>query len=84
MMAVILFRRRHGEHIYAPPAEPFRGRAGQPILRIVTNHRNDRAVRSAGTRPVRAVKAGGSHIKVLMLHCFPSMISFTNCTQHSG
>ena len=43
MMAVILFRRRHGEHIYAPPAEPFRGRAGQPILRIVTNHRNDRA-----------------------------------------
>ena len=83
-MAVILFRRRHGENVYALSAEPFHGRARKPILRIVTNHRNDRAVRSAGTRPVRAVKAGGLHIKVQVLHCFPSMISFTNCTQHSG
>jgi len=74
MMSVILFRRRHGEYIYAPPAEPFHGRTRKPVLRIVSNHRNDRAVRSAGTRPVRAVKADGLHIKVLMLHCFSLQI----------
>ena len=75
MMSVIFFRGRHGEHIYAPPAEPFHGRTRKPILRIVTNHRNDRAVRPADTRPVCAVKAGGLHIKVQMFHCFSLQIT---------
>ena len=84
VMAVILFRRRHCEHVYAPPAEPFRRRAGKPILRVIPDHRNHRAVRPAGARPVRAVKAGGLHIKVQVFHCFPSIMSFTNCAQRSG
>ena len=83
-MAVILFAGDMVSTFTPRPQSHFAAGASHVILRIVTNHRNDRAVRSAGTRPVRAVKAGGSHIKVLMLHCFPSMISFTNCTQHSG
>ena len=67
-----------------PGAEPFRRRAGKPILRVIPDHRNHRAVRPAGARPVRAVKAGGLHIKVQVFHCFPSIMSFTNCAQRSG
>ena len=79
VMAVILFRRRHGEYVYAASAKPFRSRAGKPVLRIVSDHSDHHAVRSAGARPIRAVEAGGLHIKVQVLHCFPLNLIFTIC-----
>ena len=51
MMAVVLFRRGHGEDVYAAPAEPFRGRAGQPILRIIPDHGDHRAARPRRRTP---------------------------------
>ena len=63
-MAVVFFRRGHGQDVDAETQEIFDRRAGHVVLGVIPQHGDHRAVRTGRAFPVCAVKAIFFRIKM--------------------
>ena len=72
VVAVVLFRRGHGEDADSLPQQPLHGGAGHVVLRVVPQHGDDGAVRALAG-PVGAVEAVGLRIKMDVFHALPPL-----------
>ena len=68
VMAVVFFRRGHGQDVDAETQEIFDRRAGHVVLGVIPQHGDHRAVRTGRAFPVCAVKAIFFRIKMNLFH----------------
>ena len=79
VMAVILFRGRHRQNVYALFLQPFHATFRHIIFRVVAEHSDNRSVRRRFVLPINAVKSVFFNLEPNLFHNYSLKSILTIC-----